>query len=710
MVHQTSAQANDSDPATSGGTMLPAIMRQGVRAVWVLLLLGSAWLVVAGSPTLFAFYRQVCPGQLCFPLPQLNAESAQLISHIVGTLDSYAVIMVGLEWVLVICWWVVGALLMWYRPLDPVALIVALISVSLSSSFFAVVLGRESPLYGPALQLLAFLNGGAVIVWFCALFPDGRWVPRWSSVVTLIATVYYAMYALIIVPAPADSWRGLLDGLLNIAALAYGLAIQIYRYRRVSDMTQRRQALWLLFGIGVLLLNYAAGTALVALGRVGPWLMPIIAMRFVGELLLPIAFGVAVLRYRLFAIEIILNRALVYGGLTAFVIGIYASVVGTLGALIQSRGSFLASLVAAGVVAILFQPLRERLQRGANRLLYGQRGEPDAVVAQLGKQLASTQTPDDMLHAIAQTIGRTLKLPYVKLATLGERRWEAEYHEPSFNPRAYAADRHVTFPLSYQGEQLGVLQVASRTGERLDRADHSLLQDLAGQAGIAVHAAQATADLQRSRERIVTAREEERRRIRRDLHDGLGPQLASHSLKLETARDLIPDQPARAEAILNDLIALSQKLVGDIRQLVYALRPPALDDFGLIGALREVISRVAPPTLHVEIRAPDAVPALPAAVEVAAYRIAQEAITNVARHAQATHCVVYVALASRHNHDDTFLLEVRDDGIGVAADTRSGVGMHSMRERAEELGGALTIAANQPCGTIVQVSLPIITL
>lgn len=542
------------------------------------------------------------------------------------------------------------------------------------------------------------------------LFPDGRFIPSWSRWLTSVWLGLIFCFSVFKV----SEGMTLLLGFLILGLIAVGVIGQAQRFHH-GDLALRQQLKWTTLALAMRLVLMVCIIAT----PIGPIINAPDARGLVGDLLwtpisytvsvaFVIAIGVAMLRHSLFDIDLILNRTLVYGGLTAFVIGVYASVVGALGTLIQAHGSFLASLIAAGVVAVLFQPLRERLQRGIDRLLYGQRGEPYAVIAQLGEQLAATHAPDDVLHAITQTIGHTLKLPYVKLETCDERQWQAEYHEPSFKLDRMTAERLVVFPLTYQGEQLGVLQIAPRAGERLSRADHTLLDNLARQAGIAVHAARATADLQRSRERIVTAREEERRRIRRDLHDGLGPQLASQTLKLETAHDLIPAQPVHAQAVLNDLVALSQKMMGEIRQLVYALRPPALDDFGLIGALRDVIARVVPPTIQVEMRVPDAMPPLPAAVEVAVYRIAQEAITNVARHAQATHCVVQMALVAGGAHPETLILEVCDNGIGVAADARSGVGMYSMRERVEELGGTLSITSNQPHGMIVQVALPIV--
>jgi signal transduction histidine kinase len=215
-----------------------------------------------------------------------------------------------------------------------------------------------------------------------------------------------------------------------------------------------------------------------------------------------------------------------------------------------------------------------------------------------------------------------------------------------------------------------------------------------------------TADLQRSRQRLVSAREEERRRLRRDLHDGLGPTLAALGLKLETARNRLRPDP-QADALLADLAERTQAAVADIRRLVYALRPQALDELGLVGALRQVASGA--PALRsggrgVELEAPDRLPPLPAAVEVATYRIAQEALTNVVRHSYAQTCTIRLQLAG-----GGLRLSIDDDGTGLPADRRVGVGLTSMRERAEELGGTFGIEPRPGGGTCVQVLLPLPT-
>ncbi len=260
-------------------------------------------------------------------------------------------------------------------------------------------------------------------------------------------------------------------------------------------------------------------------------------------------------------------------------------------------------------------------------------------------------------------------------------------------------------PLSYQNEPVGELLLGPRTGEEgFSPGDKRLLDDLARQAGVAAHAVGLTSDLQRARERLVTAREEERRRLRRDLHDGLGPQLSSQALTIDAVRALMRDDPDAAEALLLDLKAQAQDAVTDIRRLVYDLRPPALDDLGLLGALRESAAQYGHSELAISVDAPQTLPTPPAAVEVALYRIAQEAMTNVVRHARARTCAVSLAVDEEAG---ILRLEVRDDGRGLPEARSPGVGLSSMRERAAELGGSLTAEPLPEGGTVVRAGLPL---
>jgi signal transduction histidine kinase len=259
-------------------------------------------------------------------------------------------------------------------------------------------------------------------------------------------------------------------------------------------------------------------------------------------------------------------------------------------------------------------------------------------------------------------------------------------------------------PLVYQREEIGRLVLSPRApGEGFSDADRSLLGDLARQAEVAVHAVRLTTDLQHSRERLVATREEERRRLRRDLHDGLGAQLAGLNVQAGTLRRLIPSDPDAADELVVELRDELRGAIADIRHLVYDLRPPALDDLGLVESLRQLAERYGAKdeSLRVSVEAPEDLPDLPAAVEVAVYRITQEALTNVARHARAHSCVVRLVV------NDDVTLEIVDDGVGIPAGRSAGVGLSSMHERASELGGSCTVEPVPKGGTRVLVRLPL---
>jgi signal transduction histidine kinase len=364
-------------------------------------------------------------------------------------------------------------------------------------------------------------------------------------------------------------------------------------------------------------------------------------------------------------------------------------------------------------LAVMFQPLRSRLQRGVNRLMYGERDEPYAVTSRLGRRLEAAIEPGAVLPTVTETIAQALKLPYAAILLKENEgfRTAAAYGSPTGESDAW--------PLVYQREEIGRLVISPRApGEELSTADRRLLEDLARQAEVAVHAMRLTTDLQRSREQLVAGREEERRRLRRDLHDGLGPTLASLALRLDAARRLVRRKPEDAEALLSRLKDQTQDTVGEVRRLVYGLRPPALDDLGLLAAVGQqaaghgFVAHDGSPTdeaiekgrVVFALEASEDLLPLPAAVEVAAYRIIQEAMTNVARHARARTCRVRLSF---DQIGSILELETTDDGVGLPEDRRAGVGLSSMRERAEELGGALVVEPGSEGGTRVLARLPV---
>jgi two-component system, NarL family, sensor kinase len=406
-----------------------------------------------------------------------------------------------------------------------------------------------------------------------------------------------------------------------------------------------------------------------------------------------LAIGIAVLRHRLYDIDRIINRTVVYGLLTAGGVGVYVAVVKLAEWLLAEGVGLGGSLVATAVIAVGFAPARDRLQRWVDRRLYGERHDPVRAMARLGERLRDAPG-GDVLAEVLQTVCETLRLPSATL--LVDNVEVAAYGQPG------AASESI--PLEHEGQQVGALLVSPRTGEQaLGAADRRVLEVLAAPVAVALHAVLLSQELQRSRERLVAAREEERRRLRRDLHDGLGPILTAVTLKADAARSSLTAAPDRADSLLVELRGDANQAIGDLRRIIYDLRPAPLDELGLLGALSEQVDRFGRQGLSVTLQAPPALPVLPAAVEVAAYRIVTEALANVARHAHARRATVTVSV------DDGFCLDVQDDGTVSTTNGhgwRPGVGLQSMAERVAEVGGTLQ-AGPTPAGGRVHASLPL---
>jgi signal transduction histidine kinase len=494
-------------------------------------------------------------------------------------------------------------------------------------------------------------------------------------------------------PGPAGAAASALatvSTVLGTGALVVAIASQVVRYRWAS-VRERQQIKWIAYPAAMNLLLWT-----VAEFFDGPLATALWFAGFAGLAGLPIGAGVAILRHRLYDIDLIISRTLVYGVLTACVIGVYVVVVGYLGALFRTGGTLPVSLVATGVVAVMFAPLRERVQLAVNRLVFGQREDPYAVLSRLGRNLETALAPGAALQTVADTVTRALRLPYAAV-----RVRQPDGSEATVAESGSAAGTPLAVPLVHHREPVGSLTLCPRRGEPgFAAADRGLLDDLARQAAAVVHAMQLTAELQRSRERLVAGREEERRRLRRDLHDGLGPQLAAQNLKIGSARAAYADRPELTADLLAELEDDAARALADLRRVVDDLRPAALDELGLDGAVAEAVRRYRTSGVQIAVHA-SSLPALPAAVEVAAYRIVTEALTNVVRHARASTCEVCLRL------DGGLRLEIADDGVGLSPDRRAGVGLISMSERAAELGGRCDIETQPGAGTRVRAVLPV---
>jgi signal transduction histidine kinase len=702
------------------------------RAVWLAVAALALGLFAAGIPAQFAQLQVMCPaGSNCPPLDGVgqllpaNLRALQDLNLSVGFFAAYAV---ALDVALAAVYSAVAALIFWHKSTDRMALFVALALLTFATATFTdtmYVLVAAQPAWWPLVAVLNFI-GLASFGLFLYLFPDGRFVPRWTRWMALAWIAWLVPKYWIPTWPDLNSWTIWLDAVVWLGAFGTVVYAQVYRYRRVSNRVQRQQTKWVIFGITAGLVGFLGiGIALdwmaptpISAGVLAAFMVGF-ALCYLAMMLIPLAIGIAMLRHHLFDVDVLINRTLVYGVLTACVVGIYVLIVGSLGALFQTRGNLLIALLATGLVAVLFQPLRDRLQRAVNRLLYGERDDPYAVLTRLGQRLEATLAPDTVLPTIVQTVTEALKLPYAALALNGPAGLTvvATHGTPAATP--------LQLPLAYQNQPVGELRLAPRAaGEAFSSADRRLLDDLARHAGVAAYAVRLTADLrrvnaelQRSRARLVATREEERRRLRRDLHDGLGPALAAQTLKVGTAKYLVTRDPAAAEALLTELEADIGAALAEIRHVVYNLRPPALDELGLVGAIRASAAQYHPRYAHagvgdemgglrVVVEAPEPLAPLPAAVEVAAYRIVHEALANVVRHAHAQTCHIQLALMAQ---DEQMLLclDITDDGRGLPRARRQGVGLVAMRERAAELGGTCVVTPGPINGTCVSAHLPL---
>ena len=541
-------------------------------------------------------------------------------------------------------------------------------------------------------------------------FPDGRLPsPRWRPA----AWVVTALVALMLVQAMGapftDSfWQdppvrnplgpaaeGLSVGLGEwpvaglVAASAIGAAAVVTRRRSaVGDLRERLR--WV--APAALLFPPALGVSLL-----GPWEWAGL-LEMAAAVLLTVAVFLATFRHRMYDVDVAVDRAVVYGLLVVSLVGAYVGVVVLAGSVVGET-SWLPGVLGAAVVAVAFGPLLHVLRRGADELLFGVRRAPEQVASRLldlsREQPDADGLPDDdplrdLLTGAASTLRSSLRLPWVRLecgdivVCSGETRTDG-----------------VPVPLTRGGRQVGVLVVGRRYDDERVRPEDPALAPAVAQLSLTLDALLTADELRDARDRLFAARAEERRRIHRDLHDGLGPTLAGVCLGLESAEQLGERDPAAAAATLGPLSSYARQAVEDVRRLVDGLRPEALDTLGLAGTLRERLTPLGSGAdLNLRLEIPSVLPELGEESELAALRICLEAVTNVVRHADATACEVMVAADS-----DRLVLQVSDDGRGVG-DAQPHVGLVSMRERALGVGGTFDVTARSGGGTVVRAVLP----
>lgn len=542
-----------------------------------------------------------------------------------------------------------------------------------------------------------------LLVFLPLFFPDGhlpssRWRPVAIGMVIwlVLASVGYAL-----VPAEPVDFPGVekavqfqpaiaLSVLMLLApvALAVSFGSVMIRRRRAVGV-EREQLRWFMYAVGVAVVCWALSFGIGAFGG-GTWGIFGAVLTHGPIFLIVGSIGAAILTYRLYDIDLLINRTLVYGGLTGSALLVYGLVVLAVSRLTTADIQWRGSVMVVALVAIAAYPLREWLQSGVNHLMYGDRDDPARAMSRLSMRVADALTPAGLLAAVAETIGQALRLPYVAIQLPGET------PPVTYGSAGALAER---FPLVHQGEPVGTLVVGRRAEkEQFSAADLRVLEDLSRQVAAAAHAVRLSDELQRSREALVLAREEERLRLRRDLHDGVGSALAGLALQAGNARQSLPTDPEGAARWVSGLEDGIRSAVLDIRRIVDDLRPPALDELGLAVALRERADALLPGVVSVTVAAGP----LPAAVEVAAYRIATEAMTNAARHSEAQSVTLDVSTSS-----GALLLVVADDGSGLPLRVSPGVGIRSMRERANELGGSCEIASETGRGATVRAVLPV---
>jgi signal transduction histidine kinase len=557
---------------------------------------------------------------------------------------------------------------------------------------------------GPGLQAAGML---IAVIAVPAVFPDGhlpgpRW--RWLAWITAAAVACLFLGNVLSPHAQQDRlarWQSplglpgqfahmadrlsVIGVLAAVAAAAGAVAGLVTRWRRGGPLVRQQLLLLALAACPPAL----AILAVVVIGSLPGWVFGAALVP------LPVAIAIATLSHGLYDLRRAANRTLLWVTMSGTVAGVYALVVITAATLIPGRHTWWPSALAAGLAALLLIPLRETLQRAVSRVVYGRWHEPYEVLAGLGERLEAAADVDRLLDDSVVELTTGLDLREVSVRGLDGS---------AVAGAAASTGQDTSVPLLAYGAIVG--QLTYLTPDRhLSDSEQRLVRDLARQLGGALHARLLREDLQRARERLVLAREEERRRLRRDLHDGIGPALAGLTLKTETARALLPPGTDGASRQLQDLGEEIRRTVLDVRRIVEGLRPPALDELGLAGACAQAVDRLTAGTdTAASVQAAGDLPALPAAVEVAAYRIVVEAVTNTVKHAEARHCQVCISFAAPE-----LAVTITDDGTGLVPAGRHGNGLAIMRERAEELGGTVTIRSGA-AGVTVESQLPTSTI
>ncbi len=553
------------------------------------------------------------------------------------------------------------------------------------------------------------------------LFPDGRlpsrrwrWLLWYGGLVYGVLAVTAALWSVDVTGIfPHHALPSLLPGQSAAQAVALPfLAIQltvvaacaaalVVRFRR-SRGDERQQLKW--FACTVTVVIAAVVISIVVVVGNGRYSLVLFS-------LIPIPIAVAVLKYHLYDLDLVISKAIMFGTLAVIITAIYAATVAGAGALAGRRGSLALAAVAAAVIAVAFQPLREQVQHLANRVVYGKRATPYEVLAEFSGRMADAYATEEVPRRMARILvsGTGARTAEVWLALGPDLHRAAAW--PTKTPPAAAAlpvsaagglplvpgaDRAV--PVLDQGQLLGALIVRMPPGSPLTAAQDKLIRDLAGQAGLVLRNAALVEELRASRQRLVAAQDQERRRIERNIHDGAQQQLVALAVQLRLTDSLIDDDPAQAHAALRDMQEHAGEAARDLRELAHGIYPPLLADRGLSDAL-EAQARRSPVPVTTESRG---IGRYPQEMEAAVYFCVLEALQNVAKYSMATSARLCVSAVNSH-----LSFEITDDGRGFdPAATVSGTGLEGMTDRIEALGGSIEIRSRPGHGTTIAGSIP----
>jgi signal transduction histidine kinase len=627
----------------------------------------------------------------------------------------------------------VGTLVAWRRPANRIGWL--LLAIALTACFldFPRLYAGVATYLHPGLPGADWIYWLSQIVWMFVFgellillplwFPNGRLLSRrWAIVMGVAAIPVILVIAGSLDPAATAPVRNPLgvpamariNNALNGAPFAvlllgtYGLGVSslVVRYQRGGEQ-ERQQLKWLLASVGLLLAAVVANFLIPALQNVP--LVPLAAGT------LPIAIGIAVLRNRLYDIDLIINKALVYGGLAAVITAAYILVVINIGALVGGSERLWLSLLTTAIIALAFQPLRDRAQRLANRLVYGKRATPYEALSQFSEHLSATYSQEDILERmariLAQGTGAERAEVWVRaghrllLASSSPQAAESPAPLVMQNGALPNMERDTVVPVSHGGELLGALAVDKKRGESMNNVEQKLINDLAGQAGLVLKNAGLNRellarleDLRASRQRLVTAQDEERRRIERDLHDGAQQHLVALKVNLGLAQ-AVAEPESKVSGLIAQLKQDADNAIDTIRELARGIYPPLLASDGLEAALRAHVRRL---TVPVELQI-DHVPREPREVEGAIYFCCLEALQNVAKYAGATRVFLKLRLEGA-----ALVFRVEDDGKGFdPVRVPEGSGLQNMRDRVEALGGSLEIISVPGQGTTIEGRVPV---